>query len=352
MQATFSGKTLLIRADGNDHIGYGHLMRCFAIAQKYIQQGGRVVLLAAPEYTVIENRIIQAGITVVHLEAKPGSETDILETLGNSEKFNADWIILDGYHFHASFHHRLKNADKKVLLIDDHGALDYYSADLILNQNIYASANMYNSKLSKDSLLMAGCKFCCLRNEFQEWIDWKRPKINNARKIIISLGGSVHESAILKVVRALKLLNRHEFNVTVVTGVSDSYLSSLNKLAKNCLFDIEILTNAQDMADLISASDVAISAGGSTCLELAFMGLPSLIIVMADNQKQLASSLTDFGIAKNLGWHKSLSEIDIKNHILDLIDNLDELQKMSSLGQRFVDGKGVLRVIHQMRIVD
>lgn len=348
MEGVFRDKTLLIRADGNERIGSGHLMRCFAIAQGYMRQGGRVVLLTAPGLAVIEERMSQAGITVIHLNAKAGSDSDLHETLAQSERFGAGWVILDGYHFPTLFHFGLKNGGKKVLLVDDHGTLDRYSADLILNQNIYANANMYVSKLSAGSLLM-GCEFSCLRDEFQKWVGWKRPKIGTAMRIMITLGGADPDNVTLRVLQALKRLNLPELQVTAIAGAGNPHLESLKKTAENSPFAIEVLTNVQEMPVLISVSDIAISAGGSTCWELAFLGLPSLVIVMAENQTQVASKLAELGIAKNLGWHESVSEIDIVNDTLALIENAAERQKMSDLGQRLVDGKGTSRVIERMR---
>jgi len=347
MNNALKDKTLLIRADGNEIIGAGHLMRCFSIAQGFMREGGKVVLLTVPGLPAIEERMINSGISIRHLCISEESESDINETLHLSEQIGPDWIILDGYHFNGSFHSELKKAGNKVLLMDDHGSLDYYAADLILNQNIYANPDMYDAKYINSNLLM-GCKYSCLREEFVKWIGWKRPKSVDVKKIIITLGGADPDNMTLKIIQALKSLDDSGLHVTVIVGAGNQYIDILKESAIEVPFNVEIAINVQDMPELITSSDLAISAGGSTCWELAFLGLPSLIIVMADNQIQVAKRLEELGVAKNLGWHEDVSELDIVNATLSLIKNTDERHKMSELGQEFVDGKGTSRVIEQM----
>jgi UDP-2,4-diacetamido-2,4,6-trideoxy-beta-L-altropyranose hydrolase len=341
-------KTLLIRADGSEQIGLGHLMRCLAIAQGYIQEGGQVALLTKLNLISVKESLIQSGVDVIHLGVQAGGESDISETLDQADRLGAEWILLDGYHFQAAFHHALKRGGKRVLLMDDHGTLDSYSADLILNQNINADANMYLPKLSAGRLLL-GCQYSCLRSEFTRWVGWKRSPIGTVKKVMITLGGGDADNVTLKVLRALSCLCLYDFHVTAIAGAVNPHWDSLKEFSEKSPYEIDVLRNVQDMPTLIANSDLAISAGGSTCWELAFLGLPSLIIVMADNQTEVALKLEERCIAKNLGWHGSLLEHSIAENVFALIEDVSERKRMSDLGQNLVDGKGVFRVIERMR---
>jgi spore coat polysaccharide biosynthesis predicted glycosyltransferase SpsG len=93
-------------------------------------------------------------------------------------------------------------------------------------------------------------------------------------------------------------------------------------------------------------ADIAISGGGSTCWELACLGLPNIIIYVApDNQQAIVEKLDKEGIAINLGWFRKVNETDITTTVEKLINNPDKRQKMSRNGKRLVDGKGVTKVV-------
>ena len=74
------------------------------------------------------------------------------------------WLVVDGYHFNENYHHKLKNIGVRLIVFDDIGHLKFYSADIIINQNIFAKKIKYSR--SSDSKLLLGEKYFLLRNEF------------------------------------------------------------------------------------------------------------------------------------------------------------------------------------------
>jgi UDP-2,4-diacetamido-2,4,6-trideoxy-beta-L-altropyranose hydrolase len=136
----------------------------------------------------------------------------------------------------------------------------------------------------------------------------------------------------------------------VVAGGGNVHNDALEAASCASRAPIQLLRNVTDMPDLMAKSDLAISSGGTTAWEMAFMGLPCLIIVLADNQREVARNLQDKGAAMNLGWHEELTHRGVQEAVDDLRANLSHRNSMSIAGQQLIDGFGVNRVI--MAIVE
>jgi len=107
---------------------------------------------------------------------------------------------------------------------------------------------------------------------------------------------------------------------------------------------LHLLTDVTDMSDLMAWADVSISAGGSTCWELSLMGLPSLILIISENQRANVEALEMVGLGVNLGWHRDLSIDRLGSQLRQLMLNLNLRSRMSKQGPELVDGAGGRRV--------
>lgn len=103
------------------------------------------------------------------------------------------------------------------------------------------------------------------------------------------------------------------------------------------------------MPELMAWADVAISAGGSTCWEIAFMGLPNIILILADHQRPIAEQLGKRGVALNLGWHETVSSADILQAITSLLVTEKPRVDMARRGKELVDGEGCARVLMEVQ---
>ena len=113
--------------------------------------------------------------------------------------------------------------------------------------------------------------------------------------------------------------------------------------------DMSLLIAPPDMPELIAWADMAVTAGGTTALELAYMQVPAVMLVIADNQRSGANALHASGAAQNLGWHDEVSPQKLARAVHHLAHSAHERRDMARRGRRLVDGGGVRRVIKGMR---
>ena len=338
--------SLVIRADAGTRQGTGHLMRCLALAQGWQAQGGQVHFVSACESEGLRQRIAQGGfrLTPVLQPFPHSADWDLLSPVlaGQPEA----WVVLDGYHFDSTYQSRIKETGCRLLVIDDMAPLPHYYADVLLNQNIHAVELQYQCEPYTQLLL--GCRYALLRSEFVRWRGWERNIPSVAHRVLISMGGSDPHNQSIKVARALQHLRVDGLEAVVVIGPSNPHAGSMKSLAQECGFPIRLVRNVADMAELMAWADLGISSASSTCWEFAFMGLPSAVLVTAENQQKVAEGLTHHGMAMNLGWYGDVSDIALAEPLQSLVFDRHRRNQMSKLGRQAVDGNGAANVISAM----
>jgi UDP-2,4-diacetamido-2,4,6-trideoxy-beta-L-altropyranose hydrolase len=337
---------IIIRADASTQIGTGHVMRCLALAQTFQEQGGQAIFVLANESSALESRLFLEGMKVLYLSVEAASNEDAQQTVDFAQQFAAQWLIVDGYHFGADYQKAIKDFGINLLFIDDYGHADHYYANLVLNQNISANQDPYIRREPYTRLLL-GLKYTLLRREFWQWRDWSRVIQPIASKILVTLGGSDPDNVTLKVVQALQLLN-NDLEVIVVIGGSNPNYAVLQREITDSKVTISLQRNVNNMPELMAWADIAIAAGGSTSWELAFMGLPSIVITLADNQIAIATELAARNLIVHLGWHQQITLEQIGLAVEELIDKPNQRKEMSKSGRELVDGNGANLVASQM----
>ena len=335
--------TLLIRADASVAIGTGHVMRCLALAQAWQDAGGRAVFAMAEATAAIQARLKAESCDVESVSHAAGTTADASQTIALAGERKSDWIVVDGYKFRADYQRVLKAAGCNILFLDDYGHSQHYFADLVLNQNVSASADSYLHKEPQTRLLL-GPQYCLLRREFAKWRRWERNVSPECHRLLVMMGGSDPENLTARVIEALAVAKLDRLETAVVIGGSNPHFAMLRELAARSGQKITVQRDMLDMAEPMAASDVAISAAGSTCWELCLMGLPALLVDVADNQTEVALELDRRGCAIRVGDRRVSAE-NIADQLKRLVGSRELRQSLSQRSRELVDGNGATRVV-------
>ncbi|MGB8951789.1 MAG: UDP-2,4-diacetamido-2,4,6-trideoxy-beta-L-altropyranose hydrolase [Candidatus Aminicenantales bacterium] len=345
--------TLVIRTDASANIGAGHIMRCFALAQAWQLEGSPVVFLSHCESDVLRQRIADTGmefIPIAYPHPDPRDLVTTLETLRTRSAGiigNPTWLVLDGYHFDAVYQQAVRTTGHRLLVIDDMAHLPSYSADILLNQNLGAEKLKYNC--DPDTTLLLGSRYALLRQEFLAWHGRQRKIPDVARKVLVTTGGGDPDNVTLKVIQALQKVGTDDLETVVAAGSSNPHVKMLQSEVQLSRIPIRLEHDVLNMPEQMAWADLAISAGGSTCWELAFMGVPNLIIMLADNQRLVAENLQAAGISVILGLNQNLTSAVIGRALNQLLGSPAKRTEMTSQGQSLVDGNGCERIIMHLR---
>jgi UDP-2,4-diacetamido-2,4,6-trideoxy-beta-L-altropyranose hydrolase len=328
-------------------MGTGHVMRCLALAQERHDAGVNATFVMAVEAPALETRLREERVEIVHLSAMPGSEDDAIQTRQLARQKGAHWVVADGYHFGGDYQRIIKDSALRLLFVDDYGHAEHYYADIVLNQNFHAHEGLYVNREPYTQLLL-GTDYVLLRREFREWRKWNRKIPKMARKVLVTLGGSDQHNQTLKVMKALQQMEVEGLEAMVVIGANNPHFGELQATIHNSQFAVRLAQNVADMSDLMAWADIAITAGGSTAWELAFMGLPSLVLILADNQRPVADRLDSLGVSVNLGSYRKRSSAKITQAVTQLLEAPERRAEMAQQGRGLVDGWGVARVLESL----
>lgn len=334
-------KPVLVRADADTRQGTGHLMRCLALAGAVRRRGGEVIFLSRCDAPDLADRVTTDGHEIRALETGTGDESDAAASIEALRGIGAEWLVADGYGFGIDYHRAIRQAGFRVLAIDDDVRLPCYDVDAVLNQNLYAPTLTYTT--APGTRLLLGTRWALLRPEFAA-ADPAEAVPDVARRVLVTMGGGDPHDVSRLVLEALLDADELE-EITVLVGAANPYGAGIEALAKGRTGPaIRVVRDAATVADYMRDSDLAVAAAGSTCWELAALGVPALLIVTADNQVPVARSLDAVGGARDLGWWHALDRNAIRTAVLDLAGDRDERERQARVGRALVDGRGAARV--------
>lgn len=342
-----AGETLLIRADATTRMGTGHVMRCLALAQAWQAAGGQAALAAVDLDSGLESRLAAEGVDVRRLAAEAGSARDARDTAAMSRELGAAWLAVDGYQFGAAYQQALKKAGASLLFVDDYGHANHYHADLVLNQNIQAREALYPRREPHTRLLL-GPRYALLRREFWPWRGRPRTIRPEARRVLVTLGGSDPDNVALKVLAALGQIAVDGLQGLLILGSSNPHEAALRQAIEEMGIRVRVEQRVTSMPEHMAWADVCVAAGGGTAWELALMGLPGLLFVLAANQQANAEGLHAAGVAHNLGWHGEASPAAVARELERVLRSPEVRSAMAGAGQHMVDGYGAQRVATTM----
>ncbi len=340
------GRFLLIRTDASSLIGSGHAMRCLALAHAWQDAGGDVCFVMAGGTAELDERLTSEGVKLTKISPRSG-EDDAYQTIALAKHIKPIWITIDGYHFNSEYQKKIKKEGFKILVIDDNGMAGPFYADLILNQNIHAQPELYPDRQPSSKLLL-GSSYVLLRREFLKKKPLYRTIPEIARNLLLTLGGADAGEIMERIIRDLKRLPVEHLEVSAVAGKTQRTTGIFENALSSHPFVVQLKFNVNNMPELMEWADIAITAAGSTCWELAFMGVPSITLVTAENQCGVAAGLDRAGIFKTLDWWNRLDPQTLSKEVMALILDRKLREEKSLMGKRLVDGSGTVRVLKAM----
>lgn len=328
---------IAIRADGGLYIGMGHIMRTLVLAEE-LSKKNKVFYVCRKSNS--ESRKYEPGINMIKRNGFDVVNIDEFKFLEELLKIKADCLITDSYDVSEDYFNITKKHFKYTGYIDDMN-LYYFNVDFIINQNIGSESYIYKS--NKFTYKMLGSDYTMLRKEFRVNRDIKINR--HVSDIMITVGGSDENNITAKLLNYIKKL-KYNFHIIIGPSFMDEYVSQL-KLIEKSRKNIKLYINA-NVVDVMKKCDLCISSCGSTLYELASCGIPTLGIVIAENQRKIADKMDSLGLIKNLGNIKTLDSNMLCSAIIEINKNFDKRRTMSKKLRSFVDGNGAQRIANMI----
>lgn len=339
---------IAFRADGGEGVGYGHVMRCLTLADALARRGARCHFLSRALPGHLAERIAAAGHGLTCLPAKLAAGDDArfcLDVLGETGPW--DWVVVDHYDLDPSWEEALGAAARRRLVIDDLGRP--HSCELLLDQNDADSAR-YAGKLPPHCRALLGPRYALVRPEFAARRAAGRVRDGRIRRVLVFFGGADASGATRLALAALAALAAPPA-VDVVVGAA---VPDRADVARACaqLPACTLHVDTDRMAELMDAADLYVGAGGSVTWERLTLGLPGLVVAVAENQVETSRRLARVGAHWYLGRLTELS-VSRLQQALELAQAMPEtLLSVAQAAGAVTDGRGALRVAVEMQAED
>ncbi len=260
-----------------------------------------------------------------------------------------DWLFVDHYALDARWESALRPAVKKILAIDDI-ADRQHDCDVLLDQNFYSDMNCrYSGKVPTHCQLLLGPRYALLRDEFRLLHEQIKPRSGPIKRVLVFFGGVDADNYTGRAIEALSDIGVPDLHVDVVIGAQHPCREQIKLTCAQHGFLCHVQTSL--MAELMEVADLAIGAGGSATWERCCLGLTTLTICVADNQrKQIADAASECLLYAPELEGDLISAI--RRHVIALMENGFLRQAIFRNGIRAVDGRGVLRVIGNLGYSD
>lgn len=351
---------IAFRVDASLQMGSGHVMRCLTLADALTAQGAQChfisrehpghLLEVIQQRGYMANRLAaldlpaQPAIKIIAPSSQKSSEEqsqalahaawlgcdwqiDAQQTGAVLAKLQPDWLVVDHYALDQRWEESLAPHYQKLMVIDDL-ADRAHCCDLLLDQNLGSQPQHYAQLVPAHCRVLAGPNYALLRPEFAALRAYslQRRQTSGLKNILITMGGVDQPNATGQVLQALKTSALpQDCQITVVMGLTAPWLANVRELAAQMPWPTEVVVNVADMGQRMADSDLAIGAAGSTSWERCCLGLPTLMVVLADNQKSGALALAAKHAAYLIGNVGDIAT-QLPLSVLDLISPAHLLQ--------------------------
>lgn len=326
-----TNNTAIFRCDASAQIGAGHVMRCLTLANHLQDYAVTFLCLECPDN--IKNQIKAQGHKVVLVE----SESNALNVIARTQP---DLLIIDHYGLDKQFEYQATPFCGHLIVIDD-VAYRQHLCDILIDQNPHVDKSIYDDLIPDAAQKLIGVQYALLRPEFRD-IRQKTVIRQGVKNILVFLSGGDSMNMTSISLKGIEEFN--EITINVVVGGMNPHKNSIKLMCEkhpnwNYFEDIS------NMAEMMAQADLCLGASGSTSMERACLGLPSIVTLLADNQKVIAQPFADLGVHVNLGYYNQLTPADWRDAVKDFVKTPEKLKTMSQTAFECVDGQGTERVL-------
>jgi len=356
-------KKIFFRVDASTTMGIGHVMRCLTLADALKKRGAQCQFICRQHPGNAIPLIMERGY-VVHplpLQSQPQKET--ISTTDQAElplhaswlgcHFGTDaqqtraaigsgkiaWLVVDHYAIDFHWEKELRPSCDHIMIIDDL-ADRKHDCDLLLDQTYRRSETDYRHLTPATCHLLTGTQYALLRPEFTELRAYslERREKPQLKRLLISMGGIDKDNVTSQLLHVLTGCSLPaDCHIQVIMGKNAPWLDEVKSSIKKLTWSSEVLVDIRNMARLMAESDLAIGAAGGTTWERCCLGLPTLMMVLADNQRTIAEVLSQSSAVRLM---KSPAQLRQAIRL-----STAELRQMSCAAQEITDGQGTKRIM-------
>ncbi len=302
----------------------GHLGRCINLARELERRGTSVGFLINDDESA-KARVSASGFDY--------SVCAIDDSAGVKKCGNA--VVLDTKEDVGARVAQLKESGRRVFVIENLTAVDDSDAVII-------PAPVFEGK-AVPRKVFAGARYVIMGDNFKKVRPKRMAHYTVPLRVLVTMGGADPNHLTRLVTDVLKDVPGIE--VTVVIGPAASVApAELERLVEGAATPFTFVTGTDDLAPYMKRAHIAFTAVGTTVYELAYMGVPSVVIANYESDETYMEVFAAMGISESLGYYGNVRGRDIVEAVRNFIKDPSMWKAMSRSCAVMTDGRGASRI--------
>lgn len=332
--------TICFRMEGSHSIGMGHVMRCLTLA-RYLRARGHDVVFLCGRTTAKGLRASWPQARCVLLPEGLNEMQDAQRCRMALQRLRVDWLVVDHYGLGVAWERMMRTSAKRVLAIDD--LARKHAADAVLDSALDGRAR-YRGKMMVGAAGLFGPAYALLRPGVAQA---RAAFTGEGKRVFVCFGGADPKDMTRRAVDVLSA-GLPGVGGDVVVGFAYEGKDALQALcARQPGWVLHV--NHPSPERLMVQAMLAIGAGGTMTCERCAVGVPSVVISIADNQREMSTALGHKRVLHYLGAAEKVTDATLLSMVKTLKADAMERKRLSRCSRALVDGRGAERVARVMR---
>jgi UDP-2,4-diacetamido-2,4,6-trideoxy-beta-L-altropyranose hydrolase len=326
----------VIRADGSSVLGRGHLVRCRNLARALEQYGIRVTFVRSGGE---DGFLADEDVRWI---PRVSSQEDGVVTLRMIGPTRPSVVIVDHYALDAAWERIIAESGASVVVIDDLADRDH-ACDLLIDQNPLPPGR-YDGRVPGAAQRLIGARYALLPPDGPSTGGDAAPRERRGKvaRLLVGFGGGGDVGPIALALDALSDPRLSGLLVDLVVG-ADGHVDEVRRLVGPERGHIRVHGWVADLAPMMHDADMALGAGGISILERLRVGLPAVVLTIADNQEASCRALHDEGLLFHVGRAGEVSPKLVADALVRLMQDSEARRRIAEQGPALVDGRGAER---------
>ncbi len=330
---------VVIRSDASPSIGSGHVMRCLTLAESIASKGIQCIFASSDETRQTVPMLDASGLKIVSPD--------------DAVAIRPDLLIVDHYGLDKAYEAAAREWARKIAVIDDL-ANRAHDCDVLIDQTYGRTGADYQKLVPPACNVLTGANYMILRPQFpaarQKAKERRTDRSNSVNRVLVAVGSTNYNNVVVKILSGLRLVSKNALHIDVVLSSGASNLNgvrdSISFLNDKTLHKATLYLDVNNMADLMVEANIAIGAGGTTTWERCCLGLPTLMLELADNQIPTIDALTAVGAIIPIGHINALTPQKMASYFEGDAVSPAVLKGLSNISFGICDGMGLGRVVN------
>jgi len=356
-----SESRVVVRTDASLAIGTGHVMRCLTLASALRKHGAAVSFICREHDGHLCHLIEKCGFSVSRLPAPravPHDRYDFAQTVHLASSWQEDveqtraaigdsgaepdWLVVDHYNVDQRWESALRTSVDRIMVLDDL-ADRMHDCDLLLDQNLVGQrSTRYVGRVPATCAVLLGVRYALLQPIYAELHNRVPARGGPVRRMLVFMGGADQENLTGRTLAAFLSLDRPDIDIDVVFPSGSPCAQAIREQAVGHA-NVNLHCDLPTLAPLMAKADLAVGAAGATSWERLCLGLPAVVVTLADHQRPIADEQQQQGLIRWLGHHDQVTKSTIRQALKELIQQGLDVE-WSNRCRATVDGLGVQRV--------